>query len=609
MLEKINELRQVFQTIWPMAKNALISGQFFKPQCEITDPDEDILCQYDVEIPMSEGFSVTVNIYRSKSAAEQGIKVPVVMCAHPYDASLTPALKRTPFNGPPQQYRMVPQAGKPQFSSITSWEAPDPNFWVASGYAVVNMNMPGYASSGGPPSVFSKHQAKCYYEAIEWVAAQEWCTGKVGLNGVSYLAISQFAVAACEAYGGPPPALACICPWEGLTNQYHDIMCSGGVDEIGFPPFWWNTEVKTTLNTSIEEFVRSEGNTPMEMLDAHPLYDDYWKSKVPALENITVPMLVCGSFADQGLHTMGSFRAFQKASSKHKWIYTHRTGKWDSYYSDEVKNLTREFMDCFLKEDASKAFLNTPQVRVEVRKSRDEIHEVRYENQWPLPQTQYKKLYLDNASTQLQGRLNDSNEEMVYSGSGGSLRFTYTFDTDTEITGYMKLRLWVESRSANAKDDVPDDMVICTAVNKLDQQGRMQHFYGVVGNKCDGVSRGFCKVSRRELNKEESTEWNPVLTGTSEKKLKAGQVVPVDIALYPSSTFFAAGERLELIVSSDEIVKAPPFKKDLSCNRGNHVVHVGGQYDSYLLIPEIPNVIESVTSKELSPNVHACEVT
>ena len=37
--------------------------------------------------------------------------------------------------------------------------------------------------------------------------------------------------------------------------------------------------------------------------------------------------------------------------------YTHRTGKWDVYYSPEVQQLTKEFMDCFLKDDASSGVL------------------------------------------------------------------------------------------------------------------------------------------------------------------------------------------------------------------------------------------------------------
>jgi uncharacterized protein len=590
MYKKMSGLKDTFQAVWPTAKKAITSGQIFKPQCELTEIDKDVFCEYDVEIPMSEGFSITVNVYRSKAAASNDIKVPVIMCAHPYDASLTPALKRTPFGGPPKQYRMIPQGGRPRFSKLTSWESPDPNFWVASGYAVVNMNLPGYGSSGGSPSVFSEHQAKCFYEAIEWVAARDWCTGKVGLSGVSYLAISQFHVAACQAYGGPPPSLCCISPWEGLTDQYQDIMCVGGVEEIGFPSFWWNTEVKSTINTPVEEFIQNEECVPTESLSLHPFYDDYWKAKAPKLEEITVPMLVCGSFADHGLHTMGSFRAFQKAESKYKWIYTHRTGKWVSYYSDDVQNLIRDFMDCFLKDGASKDFLQKPKVRLEVRNKRDEIHEVRYESDWPIARTTYTRHYLDSNLFSLQPVPNTTEEEVIYSGKGGGVSFIHTFSEDTEITGYMKLRLWVEARADQGSVDIPDDMVICTAVNKLNKDGDVEYFYGVAGSKKDRISRGFCRVSRRELNQAESTEWNPVLSGASEQKLIPGQIVPVDIALYPSSTFFETGESIQLVISSDEIIKSAPFKKDLSCNYGQHVIHAGGEYESYLLIPEIPKL-------------------
>ena len=49
-------------------------------------------------------------------------------------------------------------------------------------------------------------------------SSQPWCNGNIGLSGVSFLAISQYYVAACEAYGGSPPALKCISPWEGLSD-------------------------------------------------------------------------------------------------------------------------------------------------------------------------------------------------------------------------------------------------------------------------------------------------------------------------------------------------------------------------------------------------------
>jgi len=590
MKETLMNMLRAFQAVAPILGNALKSGQLFNPQCELTDPDPDILCEYDVRIPMSEGFSVTANIYRSKKAAENGEKVPVVMCAHPYDNHLTPAQKKTPLEGPPQQYRLIPQAGgKPVFSKLTSWESPDPNFWISAGYAVVNMNLPGYANSEGPPSAFSEHQGKCFYEAIEWIARQPWCSGKVGLNGVSFLAISQFHVAACQAYGGPPPSLCCISPWEGLTDVYRDIFCFGGLPEMGFPTFWWNTEVKPVINGTEKDFVKAEGSIATDYLQDHPFYDAFWKAKAAKLEEITVPMLVCASFSDHGLHTMGSFRAFEKARSRHKWVYTHRTGKWVAYYSPDVQKMTKDFMDCFLKDDTSSGFLDIPPVRLEVRSSRDEIHEVRYEYEWPIARTQYTKLYLNGQPQSLSLELPEREMEVVYPTKKGKALFKFKFTEDTELSGYMMLRVWVEARPEKAKQISPDDMAMFIAVNKLDLGGNTVYFNGSVGNKWDMVTRGYSRVSRRELEPVASTEWHPVQKGDSEQKLKAGEIVPVDIELYPSSTFFAVGEALQLIIASDEIIPSPPYKKDIECNHGKHVFHFGVKYDSYLQVPKIPS--------------------
>ncbi|MGD1941678.1 MAG: hypothetical protein ACFB0G_10225, partial [Leptolyngbyaceae cyanobacterium] len=90
------DLGNTLKALAPIVTNAFKSGQLFNPQCELTDADPDVLCEYDVAIPMSEGFSLTANIYRSKQAAEQNAPVPVVMCAHPYDNHITPALGKTP---------------------------------------------------------------------------------------------------------------------------------------------------------------------------------------------------------------------------------------------------------------------------------------------------------------------------------------------------------------------------------------------------------------------------------------------------------------------------------------------------------------------------------
>ncbi|MCX5852852.1 MAG: CocE/NonD family hydrolase [Deltaproteobacteria bacterium] len=579
-----------FSVMWPIVRRALFSGQIFKPQCILTQPIDDILFERDVKIPVPDGFNLTANIFRSRKAQESNTPLPVVMCAHPYDNNILPALGTTPFDGPPQQYRLIPQSGGiPRFSTQTSWEAPDPNFWVSSGYAVVNLNMPGFGTSEGPATAVTDHQAKCFYEAIEWIARQPWCTGKIGLNGVSFLAISQFHVAACRHYGGAPPSLCCISPWEGLTDIYRDLACPGGIDDQGFGPFWWTTEIKPALRGDPEQFIKDNDGKPAEMIEKHPDYDEFWKEKTPDLEKITIPMLVCGSFSDHGMHTVGSFRAFIKAKSKYKWVYTHRTGKWVSYYSPEVQQLTKEFMDCFLKGDTANGFLDRAPVRLEVRSNRDTIYAIRHEKEWPLARTDYQRLYLSAEPQKLTSEQPSSEQIVEYPAHKGKITFRHTFSHDTELTGYMKLRLWVEARAdRSCEENPPDDMDLFLAVNKLDSRGQTVNFFGSIGNAKDMVTRGLCRVSRRELDPAESKEWQPVLLGGISKPLVKGEIVPVDIELYPSATFFAADESIELIVASHEIIPSPPYVKDGACNRGLHVIHCGGKYDSYLLVPVIP---------------------
>jgi predicted acyl esterase len=580
-------MRDTLDTVkaaWPMLSRALKSGQLFRPQCKLIAPDSDVQCDYDVEVPIGAGVVLTCNVFRSRSRSKTCEAEPVIMCAHPYDNHLIPALKKTPLGGPPQQFRLIPQAGGvPEFSTLTSWESPDPNFWVPAGYTLVNLNLTGYANSIGEAGLTSSQQGEDYYAAIKWVAAQDWCDGNVGLTGVSYLAISQYHAAVAAAADGKDSPLKCISPWEGLSDLYRDVACRGGVNDVVFLNFWWNTEVKETLNNPWDDFAAREGALPPNLLNAHPLFNDYWAGKAVAFEKIRTPILVCASFSDHELHTPGSIRAYQDCASSHKWLYTHRTGKWVAYYSDEVKALLLDFMDYHLK-GRSNRFEDLKPVRLEVRASRDEVHEVRWEDSWPLPDTEYRRLFLST-----DGLTDDAPEvpaEVSYSSRDGSAEFEITFREDAELSGHMKLRLWVEARPDEG-GDCPDDMILCCFVDKRDRRGQSVRFNGSAGLTEDMVSRGYMRVSRRELDEARSTEWLPVARGDSIRKLAPGEIVPVEIALCPSSTFFAAGEGLRLIVSPTEVVHAPIFGKDTSLNSGWHVVHFGGEYDSHLLIPVI----------------------
>jgi predicted acyl esterase len=168
----------------------------------------------------------------------------------------------------------------------------------------------------------------------------------------------------------------------------------------------------------------------------------------------------------------------------------------------------------------------------------------------------------------------------------GEALFDYRFDTDTELTGYMNLKLWVEAEGA-------EDMDLFVAVQKLDARGAPvgYHFYAFYDN--GPVALGWLRASHRALDEGRSTPWQPVHRHDREDRLRPGEIVPVEIELWPSSTRFRAGESLRVVVKGMDIYRDAlpnlPFARheDLR-NRGVHVVHAGGRYDSHLLVPVIP---------------------
>ena len=70
----------------------------------------------------------------------------------------------------------------------------------------------------------------------------------------------------------------------------------------------------------------------------HPLRDEWWRSLAPDLERITVPALICGSFTGNNLHSRGSIRGWEYVSSTEKFLYTHRGGKWATFYANWGQN-------------------------------------------------------------------------------------------------------------------------------------------------------------------------------------------------------------------------------------------------------------------------------
>jgi predicted acyl esterase len=154
------------------------------------------------------------------------------------------------------------------------------------------------------PVMFSDQEAQDYYDAIEWAAEQEWCNGKVGLLGVSYLAISQYKVAALR-----PPHLCAICLWEGFTDMYRDTARPGGIAETQFFKAWF-TQLKSFMSEDL----------PLEILANETRNSEFYLGKTCDLKRIDVPALVVMSYSDQGLHTQGSMNDFREVLNSNRMV-------------------------------------------------------------------------------------------------------------------------------------------------------------------------------------------------------------------------------------------------------------------------------------------------
>jgi predicted acyl esterase len=539
-----------------------------RPAVTVTEPPAGaVAVERDVAVPMRDGVVLRVNVHRPPGDGP----LPAIMCAHPYGKDVVPRRGRRGGWRVSPQYRIFRQPAPVAFSSLTGWEAPDPAWWTARGYAVVNCDLRGCGTSDGTGDPFTAQEGEDYHDLIEWAAAQPWCTGKVGLLGVSYLAISQYEAAATR-----PPHLAAICPWEGFSDAYRDLMRPGGTREDGFVRVWSRGVRRRRLAADLRA-----GQL------AHDLRDDWWRARTPAIARIEAPLLVCASFSDHCLHSHGSFRAFERAGSPQKWLYTHRGGKWATFYSGEALAAQLRFFDRFLK-GADNGLDDEPAVRLEVRSDRDTIADVRHEPQWPLRDTRWTELALS-----ADGRLVDRGDAgaaplagtVGFATRSGMALFELTFGERTELSGPMALRLHVEVERGGDAD-------LHIAVKKL-RGGRAVPFEGSYGFGLDGVTTGWLRLSQRELDRERSRSFEPVHLHRRRLPLAAGEVAQVEIALMPSATLFDAGEQLALEVHGRWPKPRNPITGQFPASYERRpaatcLLHCGGEHDARLLVPVMP---------------------
>ena len=242
--------------------------------------------------------------------------------------------------------------------------------------------------------------------------------------------------------------------------------------------------------------------------------------------------------------------------------------------------MQRAFFDHFLlgKDTEIESW---PRVRYELREKYGQGAELPA-REWPIEDTRYEPLYLAP-----DGLRNEPGEAATLSydpTKGERLTFDHRFKEATDLVGHMALRMWVSA-------DAGEDMDIFVAVQKLDANGDVVPFAYYAQFEDGPVALGWLRVSHRELDEAESRPYMPVLAHRREQKLTAGEIVPVDIEIWPSGTHFDAGESIRLVIQGSDIYDYPKPSvyarhEDLR-NAGRQNLHMGTDRPSRLLLPAI----------------------
>lgn len=528
----------------------------------------DIVFEKDVAVTLRDGVTIYVDIFRPAGSE----KVPVIVAWSPYGKGQgTSASVMGVFGLVGLNNNVV--------SGLAKFEAPDPAYWCANGYAICNPDIRGCVDSEGDSVIWDRQDGRDCHDVINWLAEQPWCSGNVGMSGTSYLAVSQWFAAAEQ-----PEALKAINPWEGVSDVYRDLVLRGGMPDVAFAGLLQNGSF----------FGKNQKEDILAEAARYPLMNELWENKIPQFERITVPAYIVASYSNT-LHTAGTFRAWRRIASQDKWLRIHNTQEWPDYYDEANVADLRRFFDRYLKGQAND-WEATPRVRYAVHdfKGGDQINVAA--DEFPPHDVLSTRFYLDGRSRTLSTQAPSADVAVSYrvDNNPNAVSFITRFDRETELVGYPKAHLWVEAKDA-------DDMDLFVLVQKLDAYGTpLQQFttpnhsamihdltdHGATILRYKG-SDGRLRVSARHLDQALSSEDVPAHSFDRVEKLAPGEIVDIEIDLLPLGFKFYPGEQLRFVISSKNLMGTmmPGIAQYTGANSGEHVIHTGGEHASYLQLP------------------------
>ena len=298
-------------------------------------------------------------------------------------------------------------------------------FYARRGYAFIVQDCRGRFDSDGEFYPF-RQDGPDGYDTLDWICAQAWSNGRVGMFGPSYLGLVQWSLA-CEGH----PALQAMVPNVCCNDYWKRSFWCEGAFSLALTALWTCLEVSSRTSDlgmipcyDLDKFFR---HLPLRTLDeaagrpckfwqdflSHSQDDDYWQdiSTHTRFDTMKAPAYMMGGWYDyypgQALDALNGLqdRAPGEAGKKSRaiigpWSHlicqTQTLGELD-FGEDSLLNpdeLALRWFDCLLK-DMDTGILNEPPLTIFVMGR----NQWRQENEWPLARTRFTDYYLHSSGS------------------------------------------------------------------------------------------------------------------------------------------------------------------------------------------------------------------